>query len=199
MLTGPLLFIQLIGLSGSNLHIQEDLYKTSKRFLISGAIIYLISMSLEIIFNSESATVIFERLNLFLVPVYLFLIFKLDIFRNKISAHFIFIICLLIIILHVSSSQSAYEAGIYPYISLIAHIGIAGMWSAGLCLLMFKRLSRKRLSNKIEYEELEYKYFIISTGFLILLLVTGAILFVSNVHNIAVLDVTEYGRYLQAF
>lgn len=198
LLTGPLLFIQLIGLSGSNLHIQEDLYKTSKRFLISGAFIYLISMSLEIIFNSESATVIFERINLFLVPVYLFLIFKLDIFRNKISAHFIFIICLLIIILHASSSQSAYEAGIYPYISLIAHIGIAGIWSAGLCLLMFKRLSRKRLSNKIEYEELEYKYFIISTGFLILLLVTGAILLVSNVHNIAVLDVTEYGSYLNA-
>lgn len=198
LLTGPLLFIQLIGLSGSNLHVQEDLYKISKRFLISGATIYIISMLLEIIFNSESAAEIFERLNLFLVPVYLYLIFKFDIFRNKIFSHLVLIICLLIITLHASSSQSAYEAGIYPYISLIAHIGIAGIWFAGLCLLMFKKLSRKRLSNKIEYEELEYKFFIISTGLLIFLLVTGAILLVGNVHNIAVLDVTEYGSYLNA-
>ena len=198
LLTGPILFTQLIGLSGGNHHLQQDLIKNGKRLFVSGAIIYSLSMLLDIVFNSESVTVTFQVLNLFLVPLVLFLIFNFDIFRNKYFTHLVLIIGLVIIILHASSSQSGYEAGIYPYISLIVHLLVTGIWSVGLYLLIYSKLSNSGQENNIEFKELEFQFFIFSIALFMLLLITGAILMVSNVHSIAILDLNEYGTYLNA-
>ena len=172
-----------ISLIGGSLYLLSE--------LISGIILYSGGQQLVISAN---------YINLILVPLFILCFQRLSSNNQTINYGCLIMLGLTIVILHSTNTHAAAQPGYVPFISNIVHLITVCTWGGGLIifsLLPWSVIKNNSTDFKKEFTKLIIRFSDITILMLVFILISGAILSVSNVHSIAALDGTLYGKGLK--
>jgi putative copper export protein len=140
-----------------------------------------------------------NSLNIFVVPVYMFCFYTIIKIRNRKTEVCLTIAGILMLILHILPGDLRASPGALPYISHFIHLGSVSIWFG--CILMFlilpwSMILTEKGTNSIDLSRILVRLSMISISLLVLILLSGAILSVANVHSTDVVSSTAYGQVL---
>ncbi len=181
---------------------KQLIIKKSIFLLFLGGILYLFYLLTAVFLDhidSSTNLLILRNVNLLLVPLFMTIFLLLTKERNRNYEVSLLITGILILVLHTFSTDTIQLLGVFPYITQIIHLASSLIWSG--CVLIIVLLPWSKILNEIRVEgfslnRILIRFSVLSIIALTLILLTGAILAVSNVHNMDVINSTGYGRVL---
>jgi putative copper export protein len=159
--------------------------------LISKTTVYL---------DSHQLNLSIEFLNLIFVPVFVYCFIKLIDLRKPYYYGCVIVPGLAVLIIHSFTSHAAAQTGLFLFLSNIIHLITAAVWGGGLIIfayLLWKVLKHNEDNYLPALSRLAIRFSILAITSFFIILVSGAILTVSNVHSMAAIDGTVYGTALK--
>jgi len=211
-LTGLMLFIggplyyTLVWIHCVNIDYQRNsdpVYRRIFWITLVGGSLYILSELISglILYSGGEQLVNFAIfINLILVPLFLLCFQRLSSNNQKIIFGCLIILGLTILTLHSTTTHAAAQPGFFPIISNIVHLIAVCTWGGGLLiitLLPWSGIKDNSTDFKNEFTNLAIRFSNIVIIMLVMVMISGAILSVSNVHSFAALDGTLYGKGLK--
>jgi putative copper export protein len=202
LIGGPLYFI-LVCQSDEETALVELLHRHIGRLTILSGGLYLFSVlisELKVFLDIDQLSLSIEYLNLLLVPVYIFCFIKLIGLRKPYFNSCVIGSGLAMLIVYSLPSYSVAQTDLFLFASKVIHLIAAAIWGGGLIVyayLLWMVLNK----NKVEYlptiSRWGIRFSILAITSFLVILISGAILTVSNVHSMAAVDGTLYGSALK--
>ena len=206
LLIGGPLYYTLMWIQCVNIDYQRDLDPVYRRIfsitLVGGSLYILSEFISGLIIVSQGQHLVFSAnyINLILVPLFILCLQRLSSNNQTINYGCLIMLGLTIVILHSTITHAAAQPGFVPFISNIVHLIAVCTWGGGLMifsLLPWSVIKNNSTDFKNEFTHLAIRFSNIAILMLVLIMISGAILSVSNVHSIAALDGTLYGKGLK--
>jgi putative copper export protein len=199
---GPLVYV-LICRSLEGTSFVENLHRKFGRIILFSGGLYLFSLLVSVCLayiTEVEFTLSLEYLNLLLVPVFIGCVLKAISMRKTYLYVSSLLLGLVVLAIHATTSHAAGQAGLFSIASNLTHLIVAAILSGGL--VTFSYLTSTTLKGHAEdcksvLQKLALRSSILIMISLLILLISGAILTVSNVHSIAAVDGTLYGSGLK--
>ena len=199
----PLFFILVCPLKDRN-DSAEMLHRWTSQVALTAGGLYLFFVLLSAILDYLHSHQLFlsvEYLNFILVPIFIGCFIKMASLHKAYMYVGLLVSGLVILIVHTTISHAAAgQIGFFPYASNVIHLIAAAIWGGGL--IAFTRITTSILKGNTEefkplIRQLAIRFSNLVIIMFLILLVSGAILTVSNVHSIAAVNATLYGSGLK--
>jgi putative copper export protein len=150
-------------------------------------------------FHTGTIPLTLNNLNVLMVPLFMACFYKVTQNRNRKLEGCLAIMGVLILVLHTYPTEISPFTGVLPYLSNIVHLASACVWGGCVLIMIILPWSKILDGTKIDRADLRgvfIRFSVLSVSMLTLILLTGAILSVANVHSMDAISSTSYGKVL---
>jgi putative copper export protein/mono/diheme cytochrome c family protein len=203
VLTGGPLFYVLVCRQIGGSKLAGLLHRHISRLIIVAGGLYLFSTLLSGLvtyLNLHQLDVSAQYLNFVFVPFFIICFLKAENHHKALSYACLLVLGLVVMVIHSTTSHAAAQAGFFPVTSNVIHLIAAAFWGGGLmsfASLLWTELKCCPDEYLPELRRLAVRFSRLTIISFMVMLVSGSILAVSNVHSLAAFDSTQYGTSLK--